>query len=222
MVPARYDRVVIRRLLAIAAALVLATAAAAQSSRTVRVSVEFRQAATASREGVGAGGGVIVTERGGVRSRVRGGAGSTEIRRQASTGMFTLVQDGGEATLQVATQVPVAQVTILRDYAAARGYVSSTVVFRDVGTALGVRASILPDRQIRVRLTPRISWLSPGGAGTIEFVEAATELVVPDGRPVVLAGSTTATHTVTREILGLGQQTTSDERTVVLIATTTR
>ena len=196
-----------------------ATPAAAQAARNVRVSVEFRQTGTASRDGVGAGGGVIVTERGGVRSRVRGGVESTDVRSRSSTGVFTLVQDGGEATLVVATQVPHAQVAFYRDYATGRGYVASGVVFRDVGTSLKVRAQILADRRIRVRLTPSISWFSADGAGTIEFVEAATEIIVPHGRPVVLAGSTTETHTVTRQILGLGQQRTSGETTVVLTAT---
>jgi hypothetical protein len=208
-----------RRLLLVACIALIAAPAAAQSSRAVRVSVEFRQTGTASRDSVGAGGGVIVTERGGVQSRVRGGAECTDVRRRSTTGVFTLVQDGGEAMLVVASQVPHAQVAFYRDYATGQGYVAAGVVFRDVGTALKVHASVLPDRRIRVRLTPSISWFSADGGGTIEFIEAATDLIVPNGRPVVLAGSTTETHTVTREILGLGRQRTSDDTTVVLTAT---
>lgn len=200
-------------------AVLVTTPAVAQTGRNVRVSVEFRQSGTASRDGAGAGGGVIVTERGGVRSRVRGGATSTEVRSRSTTGVFTLVQDGGEATMVVATQVPYAEVAFFRDYATGQGYVASGVVFRDVGTSLKVRAQVLPDRQIRLRLTPSISWFSADGAGAIEFVEAATEVIVPNGRPVVLAGATTETHAVTRQILGLGQQRTSGETTVVLTAT---
>jgi type II secretory pathway component GspD/PulD (secretin) len=119
----------------------------------------------------------------------------------------------------VATQVPYAQVAFYRDYATGQGYVASGVVFRDVGTALKVRAQVLPDRRIRVRLTPSISWFSADGSGTIEFAEAITDVVVPNGRPVVLAGSTTQTHAVTRRILGLDQQRTTGETTVVLTAT---
>jgi hypothetical protein len=193
--------------------------AAAQSAGNVRISVEFRQTGTSTREGAGAAGGVIVTERGGVRSRIRGGAESTEVRSRSTTGVFTLVQDGGESTMVVATQVPYAQVAFYRDYATGQGYVASGVVFRDVGTALKVRAQVLPDRRIRVRLTPSISWFSADGSGTIEFAEAITDVVVPNGRPVVLAGSTTQTHAVTRRILGLDQQRTTGETTVVLTAT---
>jgi type II/III secretion system protein len=193
--------------------------ASAQTGRNVRVGVEFRQTGTASRDGVGVGGGAIVTERGGGRTRVRGGADSTEVRSRSTTGVFTLVQDGGEATLVVATQVPYGQVAFFHDYATGQGYVASGIVFRDVGTSLKVRAQVLPDRQVRVRLTPSISWFSADGAGTIEFTEATTDVIVPNGRPVVLAGSTTETHTVTRQILGLGQQRTTGETTVLLTAT---
>lgn len=208
-----------RRLLLFACVALVAVPASAQSARTIRVSVEFRQTGTTSRDGVGAGGGVIVTERGGARSRVRGGAESTEVRSRGTSGVFTLVQDGGEAAMVVATQVPYASVAFYRDYATGQGYVAAGVAFRDVGTALTVRAHVLPDRQIRVRLTPRISWFTADGAGTIEFTEAATDLIVPDGRPVVLAGTATETHTVTRQILGLTQQRTTGETTVLLTAT---
>jgi len=192
----------------------------AQTLRNVRVSVEFRQSGTTVSQGGGASGGVIVTERGGVSSRTRVGGESREVRSRSSTGVFTLVQDGGEATMVVASQVPQAEVVFYRDYVTGQGYVASGVVFRDVGTSLKVRAGILPDRRIRVRVTPTLSWFSADSAGTIEVVEAATEVIVASGQPVVLTGSTTETHVVTRRILGLGVQRTSGETLVVLTATT--
>jgi hypothetical protein len=207
-------------LLAVTAVALASLPAGAQTLRHVRVTVEFRQSGTTTAQGGGAGGGVIVTERGGVRSRSRVSGDSTEVRSRSHTGVFTLVQDGGEATMVVASQVPHAEVVFYRDYATGQGYVASGVVFRDVGTSLKVRASILPDQRIRVRVTPTITWFSADGAGTIEVVEAATELLVPNGRPVVLAGSATETHVVTRQILGLGQQRTAGETMVVLTAST--
>lgn len=203
-------------MLGTAAVLLTALVAGAQTPRNVRVSVEFRQSGATTSEG----GGVIITERGGGRSRARVGGDSREVRSRSSTGIFTLVQDGGEATMVVASQVPQAEVVFYRDYATGQGRVASGVVFRDVGTALKVRASVLPDRRIRVRVTPSITWFSADGAGTIEVVEAATEVTVASGRPVVLAGSTTETHAVTRRILGLGQQRASGETLVLLTATT--
>jgi hypothetical protein len=191
----------------------------AQSGRLVRVDVQFRQVGSQGRDAVGAAGGVVVTERGNVRPRGRAATGSTETKSTRTTGVFTLVQDGGESTLVVASQVPYQQVTYWRDYASGAGHLTAGVVFRDVGTALKVRASILPDNRIRVRLTPSISWLSADGSGTIEFTEAASDVIVPNGQPVVLAGSTTQTNEVTRQLLGITRAQSSGETTVVLTAT---
>ena len=169
----------------------------AQEPRQIRVEVRFQQASQRGRE---AG---IATER----------------RVQRSSGLFTIVQDGGEALLTVATQVPVQQLAFYRDQATGAGHVASGVTFRDVGTTLRVQAAILPGDRIRVRVTPRISYLAAEGTGAVEFTEAAADLVVPNGRPVVLGGSTSETHSVLRQILGLGISTREvTETTVLLIA----
>jgi hypothetical protein len=206
-------------LVTVAAVVAGAAGADAQTGRQVRIDVQFRQVGTQAREAAGASGGVVVTERGRVRPRGAVGAGATDTKTTTTTGVFTLVQDGGESSLVVASQVPYQQTSYWRDYATGAGYVASGVVFRDVGTALKVRASILPDNRIRVRLTPSISWFSADGAGTIEFTEATTDVVVPNGQPVILAGSTTQTHDVTRHLLGIAREQSSAETTVVLTAT---
>ena len=198
-----------RRTLAPAAALALAAAglpggALAQAPRMVKVVFEFRQEATASRDAAGASGRVVITERGGVRSSGRAGVESTERRVRQTTGIFTLVQDGGESTLLVASQVPYPQVAYYQNYLTGAGYVAAGVAFRDVGTSLRVRATILPGDQVRLRLTPSISWFAADRSGAIEVNEASTEIVVPSGRRVVLGGSTTETHEVLRQILGYG------------------
>ena len=198
---------------------VLAAPAGAQGSRNIRVAVDFRQTAEQGRDTVQGGGSVIITERGGVRPGAGGGVESTERRVRRSTGIFTLVQDGGESLLTVATQIPVQQIAFYRDYAAGAGYLANGMAFREVGTSLKVQASLVAGNQIRVRLTPRISYVAADGSGAIEFTEAATELVVPSGRPVVLGGSTSETHTVLRQLLGVGRELGVTETTVVLTAT---
>jgi hypothetical protein len=82
-----------------------------------------------------------------------------------------------------------------------------------------VNASTLADGRIRVRLTPTISYFSSDGSGTIEMTNAATDVVVRNGQPVIIAGGTTQTTTVTRQIFGLGQATQSGETMVLLTAT---
>jgi hypothetical protein len=193
--------------------------ATAQSGKQVRVSFEFRQTSTQNRDAVDGSGRVIITDRGGTRSSGRVGVDSTQRRVQTSSGMFTLVQDGGESTLLVASQIPYSQVTYYRDYLTGAGYVATGVQFKDVGTSLKVGAAILPGNQVKVRLTPTISWLSADRSGVIEVNEASTELVVPSGRPVVLGGTTTQTHELTRRILGYRASDTATETTMALTAT---
>jgi hypothetical protein len=208
-----------RLMLVLLAGAALPLVGGAQSPRMIRVDVQLQHTGVQSDEGVQARGGVIITERGGVQPRGRVGAGSTQTRTRHASGIFTLVQDGGESTLTVATQVPYAQVAFYRDYATGAGHVVRGTVFRDVGTSLKVRASLLPGNQVRVRLTPSISWLSADGSGAIELAEAATEVIVASGRPLVIGGSTTQMHVVTRAILGISTRDGASESTVVLTAT---
>src|SRR5215831_15764284 len=209
------------RALALALALLAGSSglSGAQSGRQVRVSFDFRQSSTQSRDAVGGSGRVIVTERGGTRSSGRVGVDSTQRRVQTSTGIFTIVQDGGESTLLVASQIPYSQVTYYRDYLTGAGHVASGVQFRDVGMSLKVGATILPGNQVRVRLTPTISWFSADRSGAIEVNEASTDLVVPSGRPVVLGGATTQTHELTRRILGYRAGETTTETAMAMTAT---
>jgi hypothetical protein len=219
--PVPRDDAGVNRWLALVLVVALSAPAAAQGSRQIRVSVDFRQTAEQSRDAVQGGSSVIITERGNVRPRAGVGAESTERRIRRSSGVFTLVQDGGESTLTVASQIPVQQIAFYRDYATGAGYVATGVTFHDVGTSLKVQASLVSGNQIRVRLTPRISYVSADGtgAGIVEFTEAATELLVPSGRPVVLAGSTTETHAVLRQLLGVSRERAAGESMVVLTAT---
>jgi len=209
------------RALALALALLAGSSglSGAQSGRQVRVSFDFRQSSTQSRDAVGGSGRVIVTERGGTRSSGRVGVDSTQRRVQTSTGIFTIVQDGGESTLLVASQIPYSQVTYYRDYLTGAGYVATGVQFKDVGTSLKVGAAILADNQVKVKLTPTISWFSADRSGVIEVNEASTELIVPNGRPVVLGGTTTQTHELTRHILGFRASEAATETTMALTAT---
>jgi hypothetical protein len=115
--------------------------------------------------------------------------------------------------------VPYHDAVYFRDYAAGRGYVAAGVAFHEVGTSLKVHATIIDARNIRVRLTPRISHFSPERAGAIDFTEAATELVVTNGEPVSLGGVSTHLHEVTRYVLGLGERRSTEETALTLTAT---
>ena len=193
--------------------------APAQGGKQVKVNFDFHQASTQSRDAVQGGGRVTITERGSARPSGRVGVESTERKVTQTRGIFTIVQDGGESTLLVATQVPYSQVTLYRDWLTGAGLVASSVQFKDVGTSLKVRATILPGNQVRVRVTPSISWFSADHAGSIEVTQASTEVVVPNGRPVQIGGATTKLHEVTRQILGFGASQSAGETLMTLTAT---
>jgi hypothetical protein len=208
--------------LALAVLIVAAGAAAAQRGRQVKVLLEFTQQAQGSRQGVQGQGGIIVEERrGNTRTRARGGLAveETTTRTTRSSGLFTVVQDGGVGSIMVAQDVPYQQVGYYHDYATGKGYVAQGVAWQRVGTALAVRPVILAGNQIRVTLTPVISYFTAGGGGAVEIVEAATELIVANGGPLQFAGGAGSLHAVTRQVLGYRSEQTSEETALTLTAT---
>ncbi len=196
--------------------------APAQAPKQVKVVLDVQQQGRDSRQGVQGSGGVIVQDkRGDTRVRGRGGVGvqDTTTRTTRSTGIFTVVADGGTGMMLVAQEIPYPQLAYFYDYAVGKGYVAQGVAWQRVGTALTVQPTVLPDGQIRVRLTPQISYFTPGGGGTIELTEASTELIVPNGRRVQFGGATSSLHEVVRQILGYREQQTSAETSMALTAT---
>jgi len=210
-----------RSLAVLGAILVFSLAATlhAQSRQQIKVLVKFQQSENQSREAVQGSGSVIITRKGNMQPSGRLGATDRQTTVQRSTGIFTLVQDGGESILTVATRVPYQQVLFYRDYVTGAGYVASSVAFNEVGTSLRVSARVVPGNQVHVRLTPRISYFSPDRSAAVDVTEAATELIVPNGQPVSLGGATTQMHQLTRQILGFSERQSASETSVVLTAT---
>src|SRR5437773_5678173 len=120
--------------------------AASQTGRQVKVVLEFQQKGLDSRQG-----------RGGIAAQ------DTTTRTTRSDGVFTIVQDGGTSSMMVASEVPYTALSWFRDYATGQGYAAQATAWQRVGTTLVVRPTILPDGQIRVRLTPEVSYFSPQG-----------------------------------------------------------
>lgn len=206
----------------LAVVVIAAVPAGAQSTRQVKVLLELTQLAQSSRQGVGGQGNVIVEQRRSGDPRVRGRGGvavedsTTRITR--SSGLFTVVQDGGEGSILVAQAVPAAQLAYYHDYATGRGYVAQGVTWQQVGTSLAVRPVILPDNQIRVTLTPVISYFTPGGGGTVEMTEAATQVVVRNGGRLQIGGHTGSLHAVTRQVLSYRAEQASQDTALTVSA----
>ena len=110
-------------------------------------------------------------------------------------------------------------VSWFRDYATGQGYAAQGTAWQRVGTTLVVQTTVLPKGQIRVRLTPQVSYFSPQGDGSIEFSEAATEVIVPNGQSMRIGGTTRGINQVTRQILGYRELQSSSESSFILTAT---
>lgn len=191
----------------------------AQGLKQVKVAFEVRQSGTQSREAAQGSGRVIITERGGARPSGRVGVESSERRVTRTTGIFTIVQDGGVSTLTVASEVPYPQVAYYRDYLTGAGYPVGGIAFKDVGTSLRVWAAVLSGNQVRLRMTPAISWLAEDRPGLIEVREASTELIVPSGRPVVIGGATATLNELTRHILSFAETRAASDTIITVTAT---
>ena len=190
-----------------------------QAGRQVKVVLEFQQQGQDSRQGAQGRVSGVITRDG--KTRGRGGVAleETTTRTTRSEGVFTIVQDGGTASMLVASEVPSTVVGWFRDYATGQGYAVQGTAWQRVGTTLVVSPTILPNGQIRVRLTPQVSYFSPQGNGSIEFNEAATEVIVPNGRAMRIGGATRGINQVTRQILGYREQRSASESSFILTAT---
>jgi hypothetical protein len=210
----------LRTLLAAAIALAAAMPAAAQSGRNVKVVLEFQQQSLAGRQGAQGQGSIVIED--GKKPRSRGGLAveDTTTRTTRTSGVFTIVQDGGTGSMMVASEVPYTAIAWFRDYATGQGYVAQGTAWQRVGTTLVVNPTILPTGQIRVRLVPQVSYFTAEGAGSsFEFNEAVTDVVVPNARAMRIGSATRSINQVTRQILGYRQQQSSSESSFILTAT---
>jgi hypothetical protein len=190
----------------------------AQTRRHIKVVLDSQQNEQLGDQSV-QGSGAVVIRRGTVNPSGRISANERQTTVQRRSGIFTLVLDGSDSILTVATRVPQSQVSYYYNYAIGAGYIERRIVFNDVGTSLNVSASTLPDGQIRLRLTPRISYFSVDRPGAIDFTEAASELIVPNGQPISLGGATSNVHELTRQILGYRDRTSTNETNLTVTAT---
>jgi len=208
---------------AVAGLLVLALAAPAFGGepRPVKVSLEYRDEGTITRDDRG-GSGSIIVRRGDVRARGGLGAASTTTRTRRSSGVFTIVRDGGTAMMAMTRSVPFEEIRFYEDWATGHGFIASGIAFEEIGTSIRVGVRILDRDRILVQLTPSISWFAADRSVAIEATDASTELVVRHGEPVTIAGGSREVDEITRRILGIGRFAERSESSLVLTAEISR
>jgi len=187
----------------------------------VKVTVEFRQAGQRAQSGIdvkgtGPGGTVVQVDPKGVTGSARVQVQESQRTIRQNVESFLLVQDGGEARLTVVEQVP--EIVWFQQYAHRHSYITEAVVFRQVGTFLAVRPTLLPDKRIRVKITPQISYQSDQGDGTIALVEASTEVVVHTGQPITIGGSDGRGEVMHQFLLGYERVNQANHVSIVLTA----
>ena len=183
----------------------------------VKVTVEFRQEGQRAQSGI-AGGTVVQVDPKGVTGSARVQVQESQRTIRQNVESFLLVQDGGEARLTVVEQVP--EIVWFQQYAHRHRYITEVVVFRQVGTFLAVRPTILPDQRIRVKITPQISYQSDQGDGTIALVEASTEVVVQTGQPLTIGGTDGRGEVMRQFLLGYERVNQANHVSIVLTAET--
>jgi type II secretory pathway component GspD/PulD (secretin) len=187
----------------------------------VKVTVEFRQAGQSAQggisvQGTGPSGTIIQVDPKGVTGSARVQVQDSQRTVRRSVGSFLMVLDGEEARLTVTEQTP--EVVWFQQYALRHNYITTAVVFRQVGTFLSVRPTILPNRRIRLRITPQISYRTDQGDGTIELVEASTEVVVQSGQPVTIGGSEQGAEVTRQFLIGYERAYRTGQVTLMLMA----
>ena len=183
----------------------------------VKVTVEFRQEGQRAQSGI-AGGTVVQVDPKGVTGSARVQVQESQRTIRQNVESFLLVQDGGEARLTVVEQVP--EIVWFQQYAHRHRYITEVVVFRQVGTFLAVRPTILPDQRIRVKIIPQISYQSDQGDGTIALVEASTEVVVQTGQPLTIGGTDGRGEVMRQFLLGYERVNQANHVSIVLTAET--
>ena len=143
-----------------------------------------------------------------LRARLR--ASASRRRSSLYQQMFITVADGQEGTLVVGSDVWVNRL----GFWTPSGFV--VVVERQfVGRSLVVRPRLLGGGRIAVELWPRFSTRR---GKVIDLTQLATKLVVQEGQPLVIGGTSTQGESVGAVLFGLGGRQRTSAMTIVLTA----
>lgn len=134
---------------------------------------------------------------------------------RSSSTFFLLIADGKEGRIAVSEDVPNGQ--WFYRYSLNQGYAPRGSVFRRVSTGFKVSPTILPGNQIRLQITPEISYYTDQGQGRIAFVESRLDVVVLNGQPLTVAANQHETQSVLFHILRGYQQRTGTTSLVMTL-----
>lgn len=143
---------------------------------------------------------------------------SSEKRQRQMDGEYTvIVRSGSTAYISSGYDVPYPERWSRLSHK--HGHIRGPVTFKKVDTGYDIRP-VLMGNNVQIEIMPHISYLNPRGLREpIRFAEAATQVVVPLGQWVEIAGTTDSQREINREIWGGGQASGEKELSMRLMVT---
>jgi len=97
-----------------------------------------------------------------------------------------IVMSGGKAHLRVGTNLPYAD--WIYSYGVDHGFWAGAIRWKEVGAQMIVEPYVLDNKQIRIRLTPELSYVVDSRTMTTAIEKLSTEIIVSSGDVIDLGG----------------------------------
>ena len=116
--------------------------------------------------------------------KIHAGAQQTQVNHTTSSSQMLLVMSGEQGSITVGQDIPVVQP--FWQFVHGLGLIQPGVVFQRVSTGFAVEPTVIGSN-IRVKITPWMSYQSPQGNGRVEFSEASTAVTIKDGETLTIS-----------------------------------
>ncbi len=143
-------------------------------ARNIQIRVQFNETGGARRDGMAVGPGGI------------GGTSQSTGFGQNTVQTLT-AGDGGRAFLEVTQEYPQHFVTYFYDYVHHIGITTVQAQWRSVGSRLVIQPRS-SGNLVRVRLIPELTFVTPGGPGSVAIERLATEVTAQHGQSIQIGG----------------------------------
>ena len=141
---------------------------------------------------------------------------TSQGEQNVSSSQQLLVMSGERGSVTVGEDIP--QLQQFWNFANGFGLVPAGVVFQRVSTGFSVEPTVI-GQNIRLRLTPWMSYQSAQGPGRIDFSEGATQITIKNGETLTVANGGTSNSRQSSAfgfILGYGNQQSSSSNQLVV------
>ena len=141
---------------------------------------------------------------------------NTQGQQNVNSSQQLLVMSGEKGSVTVGEDIP--QVQPFWNFANGLGMVDAGVVFQRVSTGFSVEPTVI-GQNVRLRLTPWMSYQSAKGPGRIEFTEGSTQVTMKNGETLTVAAGGTSTSNQSSAfglILGFGNQQSSTNNQLIV------